>query len=81
MERWLLEPPNPPGEVGRLADLPLPVPNEPPPLEDLGLTRLGVRDEERELAPEGALRLELDDVPGPIRLLRLEEVGPAVGRR
>lgn len=81
MERWLLEPPNPPEELCRLADLPLLVPNDPPPLGDLGLTRLDVRDDEREPWLEGVLRLELDDVPGPIRLLRLEDVAPTVGRR
>lgn len=81
MARWLLEPPDPPGELLRLADLPLPVPNDPPLLEDLGLTRLDVRDDERELVPEGELRLELDDVPGPIRRLRLDDVEPTVGRR
>jgi hypothetical protein len=79
--RWLLEPPDPPGELLRLADRPLRVPNDPPLLEDLGLTRLGVRDDERELAPAGELRLVLDDVPGPIRLLRLDDVEPMVGRR
>lgn len=81
MARWLLEPPDPPGELLRLADRPLPVPNDPPLLEDLGLTRLDVRDDERELAPEGELRLVLGDVPGPILLLRLEDVAPTVGRR
>lgn len=81
MERWLLEPPNPPGEAGRLADLPLPVPNDPPPLGDLGLTRLDVRDDEREPRLEGELRLVLDDVPGRVRLLRLDDVAPTVGRR
>jgi len=81
VERWPLELPNPPEELCRLADRPLTVPNDPPPLGDLGLTRLDVRDDERELTPEGELRLELDDVPGPIRLLRLEDVAPTVGRR
>lgn len=57
------------------------MPNDPPLLEDLGLTRLDGRDDERELAPEGELRLVLDDVPGPIRLLRLDDVEPTVGRR
>lgn len=57
------------------------MPIDPPLLEDLGLTRLDVRDDGRELAPEGELRLVLVDVPGPIRLLRLEDVAPTVGRR
>jgi len=81
VERWLLEPPNPPEGACRLADLPLPVPNDPPLLEDLGLTRLDVRDDERERWLEGVLRREVDDVPGPVRLLRLEDVAPTVGRR
>ncbi|MYB51414.1 MAG: hypothetical protein F4X77_04315 [Acidobacteriia bacterium] len=81
MERWPLELPKPPEELCRLADRPLPVPNDPPLLGDLGLTRLDVRDDERELTPEGELRLELDDVPGPIWLRRLEDVAPTVGRR
>ena len=81
MKRWPLELPKPPEELCRLADRPLPVPNDPPLLGDLGLTRLDVRDDERELTPEGELRLELDDVPDPIRLLRLEDVAPTVGRR
>lgn len=60
-------------------DLLLPVPNNPPRLEDRGLARLGVRD--CEPTPDGEVRRDGEDVLEPIRLLRLDDVAPTVGRR